>query len=145
MALITGERLDLKYPLNYSNYNKGGELIEESVNTPQSNEEVLYNFSPTGEGTYTQIVNDDFILTLLSAFLMSGSSSDKSHTIYIDSNIILKWEADALATGDRTTVEKEINIPNWLIKKGTVLKLVATESGAQGLDCNYSFIGFKIK
>ena len=118
-------------------------LSENNIEQDQQNELSLYNFSPTQEGTYTEIVTDDFTLTQLSCFLQSGTTSTKNHSLYINDELILKWNCAPLA-GEEQRIEKEIKFPNVIIRKDSILKLVATESGAQGLSCNYTFIGYYV-
>jgi len=105
----------------------------------------LINLSPTNEGTYTTTTEQEFILTHLSCFLSSGSTTKKYNELYINNELILKWQVEPLTTGEERYLEKEIVFPNILIRKGTQIKLIASESGgAQGLVCNYSFIGYFI-
>jgi hypothetical protein len=119
-------------------------LEGQNVGQESQNELSLYNFTPTQEGTYTQEVTQDFILTNISCFLQSGSSSTKTNVLYIDAEKITELRASPTVAGDNTVVEKEIAFPNVLVRQGSELKLVATESGAQQLNCSYSFIGYLV-
>ncbi len=118
-------------------------VLKSQINFKVADKELkFYNFSPTAEGTYIQTVDVDFILTNISCWLQSGDNSDKFHELYINNQLILKWNQQTTTTFDVSEGNKEIPFPQILIKKGTQLKLIATESGAQSLFCNYSFIGY---
>lgn len=123
-------------------YKPQSPVIKNQINFKVAEKEIkFYNLSPKDEGTYTQIVDTDFILTNISAFLASGTTSSKYHTLYLNNQILFYWVCNPLTTG-AVSVEKEIPFPNILIRKGTIIKLIAAESGAQQLDCNYTFIGY---
>jgi hypothetical protein len=104
----------------------------------------FYNISPSNEGTFIEIVDVDFILTGISCWLQSGTTSTKFHSLFLNNQLLLKWQSTPTIAGDTTSETKEIVFPDILIRKGTQLKLIATESGAQGLACNYSFLGHYI-
>ncbi len=99
----------------------------------------LYTLSPTDEGTFTQIVTEDFALTTLSVHVEGGSAATKRHTLYLNDVPIAMVEAVP-----SVAIDSLINFPSVIVRKGSIIRLEATESGGvQSLRCLYVFIGFR--
>lgn len=100
---------------------------------------VLYSFNPTNEGTYTQIVAADFALTYITLHLEGILGGTKTNQIYLNG-----VEIAEIVTIDQQVIDQVLNFPSTIIRKGSELKLVATETGGPHvLRCLHNFIGYQ--
>ncbi len=100
---------------------------------------VTYYFDETNEGTFTQTVTADFALTELHLHIYAPGASVKTHALYING-----IEVSKIVCYEFSTASQVFTFPGVLIRKGSELKLIATESGATSFVCFHSFNGYSL-
>ncbi len=111
-----------------------------TTNTKQPYTElVTYYFDESNEGTFTQVVSADFALTELHCFVVGTATSDKSHKLYIND-----VEVAFLYCDGAVILSQVFTFSSVIVRKGSILKLVATETGATTLKCFHSFNGYAL-
>ena len=98
-----------------------------------------YYFEPTQEGTYTQIVSDDFIMTGVIATIEQRANT-KTHILYLNDTPLYM-----ITTAVNSPAILKVDFPPVLVRKNSVFRLEATESGgATTLTTLHSIIGYMV-
>jgi len=103
------------------------------------NELVIYSFEPTNEGTFTQTVTADFVLTSVNAAIEQRSNT-KTHTLYLNDVAVYM-----ITTAADFPASIKIDLPSVLVRKDSVFRLECVEDGGlTTLQCVHSLIGYAV-
>lgn len=99
-------------------------------------------FENSEQETLTYILEEDIILTQIVLSVHHGiGGGTEDGKAYINTDLIVATSAQSSATEPKDNVIV-INIPNWNLSAGTILKSLSQEGGAGSGNVTTSFIGY---